>query len=122
MSSITMNTSGQDNITKEIANQILNGKEITKVAIVNEWRDDHLPCVEVELTLDGEDLTVSVWWCDLKMWHQAECNHELDKVLKWMKYDVVNDDDLWEGLTSEEEQRWSDLRDELNEELIPTYG
>ena len=57
---------------KKTAQVLDKAKKIKKVRITDEWRDDHLPCYNLEVEFDSGPAKISVWWADPRTWYQAE--------------------------------------------------
>ncbi len=51
------------------------GKKLTKVKVVSQFEDDHLPCVNVKVTIGGKVYNLADCWLTsqaLGKWYQAE--------------------------------------------------
>jgi hypothetical protein len=49
-----------------------NGAEIDSIEIVNEFEDDHLPCVNFIAKVNGKEYKATSWWTDTKLFYKAE--------------------------------------------------
>lgn len=68
---------GDDMYRHPVVDAINNGGKIESVEMVgDEWYDDHCPCCDVDIVVDGKKYGFSAWWLSsegFKMIVRAEC-------------------------------------------------
>lgn len=114
----------EGNEYKELLKVILEAKSFTKVTIVDEWKDDHLPCFAFEARTDtGYNVKFSWWWAEARKAYVVEDNPKkhgasfMDMIQREMKgyvEDIVLRDD--EEEESEEEYNYRVKGKRSNEE------
>lgn len=62
------------------------GKKLTKVKIVEQVEDDHLPCIHAKMTIGGKVYKIGDYWLNgngLRLWYQAEVKADVrEKLIK----------------------------------------
>lgn len=65
----------QDEVLHPVVTAIRNGGKIESLNMINEWDDDHCPCVDCEIVVNGKKYGFSAWWLSregYKMFIKAE--------------------------------------------------
>lgn len=62
------------------------GKKVTKLVVVKQFTDDHLPCIEAKITVGGVVYNIGDWWLGYQrvaQWYRAESNKDCrEKLVK----------------------------------------
>lgn len=68
---------------------ITKSQKLEKVTILEEWKDDGLPCFSLKLVIDGKSHKLHAWWEDnARAIHRAELGKGLGPLLKKWKEDI----------------------------------
>ncbi len=64
-----------ETVPHPVVTALQSGAAIEKVETGDEWSDDHCPCLNVVITINGLKYGYSDWWLSregIKMYHQAD--------------------------------------------------